>query len=232
MRQFPLMLFAAGFGTRMGSLTRDRPKPLISVAGRSLLDHAMALAQAPCVAQRVINLHYRGDQIAAHLSGQNVALSWEIETILETGGGLRAALPLLGPGPVLTLNTDAVWTGKNPLTELATAWDPVRMSVLLLLVPTSRAFGHGGVADFVLGADGRISRALGGPGYVYVGAQIVDPAGLHEVPAQVFSLNLLWDRLIAEGRAFGLIHKGNWCDVGHPKGIALAEAMLAQSDDV
>ena len=232
MRQFPLMLFAAGFGTRMGSLTRDRPKPLIKVAGRSLLDHAMTLAQAPCISRRVVNLHYRGDQIAAHLARQNVALSWELETILETGGGLRAALPQLGPGPVMTLNTDAVWTGTNPLTELAKAWDAGWMSALLLLVPKARAYGHDGAGDFILADDGRIVRALGRPGHIYVGAQILDPAGLHAVAEPAFSLNLIWDRMIAEGRAYGLVHDGAWCDVGRPEGIALAEAMLAQSGDV
>ena len=232
MRQFPLMLFAAGFGTRMGSLTRNRPKPLIKVAGRSLLDHALALAQAPCVSRRVVNLHYLGDQIAAHLADQNVALSWELETILDTGGGLRAALPQLGPGPVMTLNTDAVWTGANPLTELAAAWEPGRMNALLLLVPQASACGHDGVGDFVLADDGRIMRAKGRPGHIYVGAQILDPAGLHAVEATAFSLNLLWDRMIAEGRAFGLVHDGAWCDVGRPEGIALAEAMLAQSGNV
>ncbi len=232
MRQFPLMLFAAGFGTRMGSLTHDLPKPLINVAGRSLLDHALNLAQVPSVSRRVINLHYLGDQIAAHLVGRNVALSWELETILETGGGLRAALPLLGPGPVMTLNTDAVWTGANPLTELAQAWDAGRMVALLLLVPTARACGHDGAGDFVLADDGRIVRAEGRPGHIYVGAQILDPAGLQTVPETAFSLNLIWDRLIAEGRAFGLVHDGDWCDVGRPEGIALAEAMLAQSGDV
>ena len=232
MRQFPLMLFAAGFGTRMGDLTKDRPKPLLEVAGRSLLDHALALADEAGISRRVINLHYLGDEIAAHLARRDVALSWEAETILETGGGLRQALPLLGPGPVLTLNTDAVWTGANPLRELATAWDGVRMEALLLLVPQSRATGHDGPGDFRLDPNGRISRADGGPGLVYVGAQIINPARLAGISQKVFSLNLLWDRLIAEGSAYGLVHDGGWCDVGRPESIALAETMLAQSGDV
>ena len=232
MRQFPLMLFAAGFGTRMGALTRDQPKPLIKVAGRALIDHALALANAAGITRRVVNLHYCGDQIAAHLANSNVALSWEAETILETGGGLRAALPLLGPGPVLTLNPDGIWSGQNPLRELAAAWDATRMAALLLLVPCSAAVGHSGTGDFLLDAEGRICRANGQAGLVYVGAQIIDPAGLHGFALPAFSLNLLWDRLIAEGRAYGLLHAGAWCDVGRPAGIALAEAMLAQSGDV
>jgi NDP-sugar pyrophosphorylase family protein len=116
------MLFAAGFGTRMGALTANRPKPLISVAGRPLIDHALAVADAAGVTDTVVNLHYLGDQITDHLQGRNLAFSWEREQILETGGGLKQALPQLGAGPVLTLNTDAVWTGKNPLSQLLQAW--------------------------------------------------------------------------------------------------------------
>jgi len=221
------MLFAAGFGTRMGALTADRPKPLVPVAGRALIDHALALAGG--VASRiVVNTHYRGDQIAAHLAGRPVTISHEDGVILETGGGLRAALPLLGPGPVATLNTDAVWTGPNPLETLASAWVD-GMGVLLLLAPVSRARGYRGAGDFALLPDGRIRR--GGP-MVYLGAQIIDPNGLEEVPARAFSLNLHWDRLIAEGRAFGVVHQGLWCDVGRPEGIAEAEAMLTDAPDV
>ena len=231
MRQFPLMLFAAGFGTRMAALTADRPKPLIKVAGRTLLDHALALADDAGLTRRVVNLHYRGDQIAAHLAGRNVALSWELETILDTGGGLRQALPLLGDGPVLTLNSDAVWTGRNPLVELAEGWSDA-MAALVLLAPVNQATGHAGPSDFVLDGDGRISRAAGRSGHVYLGAQILNPAGLQGFSEKTFSINRLWDRLIVQGTAYGVVHHGGWCDVGRPEGIALAEAMLAQSGDV
>lgn len=229
MRRFPLMLFAAGFGTRMGALTAARPKPLIPVAGRALIDHALALADAAGAAPRVVNLHYLGDQIAAHLRGREVALSWEREAILETGGGLRAALPLLGPGPVLTLNTDAVWTGQNPLVQLADAWDDARMDALLLLLPAPQAHGHSGTGDFLRDDAGRLRRAAGAPGHVYLGAQILRTDLLPTIPEPVFSLNRLWDGMIAEGRAYGLIHQGGWCDVGRPEGIAQAEALLADA---
>ncbi|OZA00061.1 MAG: nucleotidyltransferase, partial [Rhodobacterales bacterium 17-64-5] len=129
---FPLMLFAAGFGTRMGALTADRPKPLVMVAGRALIDHALDVAAGAGADRVVVNTHYRADQIAAHLAGRGVKISPE-DPILETGGGLRAALPLLGPGPVAILNSDAIWTGANPLTQLAAAWDGARMEALLLL---------------------------------------------------------------------------------------------------
>jgi MurNAc alpha-1-phosphate uridylyltransferase len=219
-----VMVFAAGFGTRMGALTADRPKPLLPVAGKPLIDHALSLTAG--IARTVVNLHYKGQMLADHLAGRGVALSWEAPDILDTGGGLRQALPMLGQGPVFTLNSDAVWTGANPLRELAAAWDPDRMDCLLLLLPAAQATGHTGKSDFILAPDGRIARAAGRPGEVYLGAQIVDPAGLSGIPDRVFSLNRLWDAAMARGRAFGTVHRGGWCDVGHPGGIALAEAML------
>lgn len=219
------MLFAAGFGTRMGELTRQRPKPLIEVCGKPLIDHAVAIAQAAGVTQIVVNLHYLSDQIAAHLQGSGILLSWETEQILETGGGLRAALPLLGDGPVLTLNTDAVWSGQNPLLQLLTAWDPDQMDALLLLLPAEKALGHSGHGDFLLDPQGRISRANGLTAPVYLGAQILKTNGLSAISEPVFSLNRLWDIAISNNRAFGIIHQGGWCDVGRPEGITLAESL-------
>lgn len=224
-----LMIFAAGFGTRMGVLTADRPKPLIEVAGKPLIDHALDLAAAAGIGRVVVNLHYRGEQLAAHLAGRGVALAWERERILETGGGLRAALPLLGPGPVLILNSDGVWTGANPLEELLAGWDGSRMGALLLLLPVSAAWGRDGRGDFALDPAGRISRGAGGEDRLYVGASVLDPAALVGIGEEVFSLNLPWNRLIAEGRAYGVEHRGGWCDVGHPTGIGEAEAMLREA---
>ena len=229
MRQYPLMIFAAGRGSRMGDLTRDRPKPLIPVAGRALLDHALGVSNSPAVGRKVVNLHYLADQIAAHLAPTDVALSWERDIVLETGGGLRHALPLLGPGPVLTLNSDIVWTGTNPLDALARAWDDTRMDALLMLVAPHDAVGNAGTGDFFCDAEGRLSRAAGQGGPVYAGAQLIRPERLMEIADRVFSLNVLWDRLIATGRVFGMFHVGSWCDVGRPEGIALAEALLAGS---
>lgn len=222
-----IMLFAAGFGTRMGALTADRPKPLIEVAGRALLDHALALADG--VPRRVVNAHYRAEQVRDHLAGRDVALSVEMPEILDTGGGLRQALPLLGAGPVFTLNTDAVWTGPNPIDTLRAAWDPDRMDALLLLVPAERARGHQGAGDFARAPDGQIRR---GPGHVYTGAQIIDPAGLAAIAKPAFSLNLLWDAIGKRGRLYGVLHRGGWCDVGRPEGIAVAEDMLAHPPDL
>lgn len=226
------MLFAAGLGTRMGALTANRPKPLISVAGKPLIDHALDLAAAAGIERIVVNLHYLGEQLAEHLRPRNVLLSWERGQILETGGGLRAAAGLLGQSPVMTLNTDAAWTGENPLSQLLARWDGAKMDALLLLLPVKRALGYRGAGDFVLAEDGRIRRAAGGPGMVYLGAQILRSEGLAPIPEKVFSLNILWDEMIANGRAYGVVHQGGWCDVGRPEGIAQAEALLAGTADV
>lgn len=222
-----VMIFAAGRGTRMGALTETRPKPLIAVAGKPLVDHALDLADAAGIGTKVANLHYLPEPLAAHLAPRGVALSFETDRLLETGGGLVRALPLLGPEPVFTINADAVWTGANPFEELAAAWNPEQMDALLLLLPRERAAGHRGAGDFHLREDGRLVR---GPGLVYLGAQIVRTEGLAAVEDEVFSLNLLWDRMATEGRLFGTVHDGGWCDVGHPGGIAEAEALLAAGD--
>lgn len=222
------MIFAAGRGTRMGALTFDRPKPLITVAGRALLDHALDLTRPVAPARVVVNAHHHGAMIRNHLAGRGVLISDETDLLRETGGGLRHALPLLGPGPVFTLNADAVWRGANPLHALAATWDPARMEALLLMLPRDAAIGHSGAGDFVIGPDGRLSR---GPGLVYSGAQIILPDRLSMIPDEVFSLNRLWDDMAARGTLFGLRHDGEWCDVGRPESIALAEAMLAKPAD-
>lgn len=229
-----LMIFAAGFGTRMGALTADRPKPLVKVSGRALIDRALGIGRGAGCDPIVVNLHYRAGQLADHLRDSGVRLSWETGEILETGGGLRKALPLLGPGPIIVLNPDAVWTGPNPIEQLRSAWDPVTMDALLLLAPLSAVRGHGGREDFLLDSDGRIARHAGStrPGHVYLGAQILRPEGLHQIPDRVFSLNRLWDDQISRGRAFGRVHSGGWCDVGTPQGVTEAEAMLREAGDV
>jgi N-acetyl-alpha-D-muramate 1-phosphate uridylyltransferase len=229
-----LMLFAAGFGKRMLPLTADLPKPMIPVAGKPLIDHALALADAMPLLRKVVNLHYLPDPITRHLQNRNdLVLLTESPRILETGGGLRNALPHLGPGPVFTLNTDAVWSGPNPLQVLADHWDADRMDVLVLLVPAAQALGHPGTGDFALDAQGRISRAPGDVlDWIYVGTQIIRTEGLADVAERAFSLNLMWDRMIATGRAYGVAYAGQWCDVGRPEGIAVAETMLKAATHV
>ena len=225
------MIFAAGLGTRMGALTRDRPKPLIEVGGRPLLDHALALARDAGVRRIVVNTHAHPAQMHTHLArvAPDAVVSHEPER-LETGGGLKRALPLLGAGPVFTLNADMVWRGPNPLSALADAWLPGD-GALLMLVPRGTAIGHGGVGDFFRDpGSGRLDRrgAAASADFVYAGAEMIDAAALDGFPDAVFSLNAVWDRLHAEGRLRGIVHRGGWVDVGRPEGIALAEAELAR----
>ena len=222
-----VMLFAAGFGTRMGALTADRPKPLVQVAGKALIDHALALVGDAGISRKVANSDYRAEMLEAHLDGKDVLVSVETPDILETGGGLRQALPLLGDGPVFTLNTDAIWKGPNPLSLAMQAWDPARMDALLVCISPDMAVGHAGKGDFVLDEAGRLSR---GPGWVYGGAQIIRTDVLNDIPDRAFSLNLLWDRMQGQGRLYGLRYPGRWCDVGRPEGIALAESLIGRPD--
>lgn len=223
-----LMLFAAGLGTRMRELTRDRPKPLIEVAGRPLIDHALDIALSARVGRIVVNVHYLAGQIRAHLTHRPVILSDETAALLETGGGLARALPLLAADPVFTMNTDAVWTGANPLDELRTAWRG-REEGLLLLVPRDTATGYAGRGDFDLDDAGRVVR---GTGYVYTGAQILRTPRFAARAPGAYSINPVWNEMIAEGSLFGAVHAGDWCDVGQPESIALAEAMLHSSRNV
>ena len=223
-----VMLFAAGLGTRMGTLTADRPKPMVNVAGRPLIDHALDLLDGQALNPPVVNLHYKPGTLKAHLSGRNVVFSDETAQLLDTGGGLRHALPLLGPDPIVTLNTDAIWSGSNPIAQLLSAWRD-DMDGLLMLIPKAQVLGHKGPGDFIAGADGRLNR---GPGQIYSGLQIIRTDRLAEVPDDVFSLNQLWDKMIATGNLFGLIYSGRWCDVGQPESIALAETLLQEASDV
>ncbi len=222
----PLLIFAAGFGTRMGALTKDRPKPMVEVAGRPLVDHAIEIGRAAGCAPIVANTHYLRGAIEPHLAARGVVASPEEDAILDTGGGLRHALPRLGPGPVFTLNSDALWTGPNPLDTLEAAWEGEGDGALLLCVPRERAVGRDGPGDFAMAPDGRLTR--GGP-FVYTGAQIIDPAVLAPEAGPVFSLSRVWTRLAAAGRLRGIVHAGGWADVGHPGGIAAAEDMLARA---
>jgi len=218
-----LMIFAAGLGRRMAPLTDTVPKPLVRVCGRPLIDHALDLASRAGIGRVVVNTHHLADQICHHLAGRpDIALSHE-PLLLETGGGLKAALPLLGAGPVLTLNSDAVWTGPNPLGTLLAGWRP-GIEALALLVPKARAAGYAGPGDFLIGPNGRLQR---GPGEVYSGAQILDPGRVAARSDTVFSLNAVWDDMIRAGTLHGIRHDGGWCDVGRPESIPMAEALLA-----
>ncbi len=218
----PILFFAAGLGTRMDALTKDRPKPLIPVGGKPLIDHAIDLAMDAGVATMVVNLHYRADMIRDHLAGRDILFSDERDALLETGGGLRQALPLLHDNPVLTMNTDAVWHGPNPVKHILDAWSP-EMEALLLIVEKRNVSGHLGKGDFRIDAAGRLHRAGEA---IYTGLQIIRTDVLSEVEDAAFSMNVAWDILASRGGLYGAVYPGQWCDVGQPSSIPAAEAML------
>jgi MurNAc alpha-1-phosphate uridylyltransferase len=217
------MIFAAGFGTRMMPLTEDRPKPMVPLLDRPMIDHALDHARAVDPERVVINTHYKSEVLEAHLADSGVVLVDEQPDILDTGGGLRNALPALGEGPVWTLNPDTVWIGPNPLEYLLDHWDGEKMDALLLCADPNRAEGTNSNGDFELSQLGQVTR---GAGVIYGGAQIVDPSGLHAISDTAFSLNTYWDQLIAAGRCYGIVYPGSWCDIGHPEGLRLAERLL------
>ena len=217
------MLFAAGFGTRMKHLTAHQPKPLVQVGGKALIDHSIDLARAITPKNIVANLHYLPQMLVDHLSGTEVQTVTEAPDVLETGGGLRNALPLLGNDPVFTMNTDAIWKGANPLQQALDTWDPIEMDALLVCVPVAQTVGYSGDGDFTIASDGRLAR---GAGVVYGGIQIIKTDLLKTIKEPSFSLNVIWNKMLKNDRLFGISYDGNWCDVGHPEGIAQAEEMM------
>ena len=222
MKPTSAMIFAAGFGTRMGELTNNTPKPMISVGGRPMIEYAINWSINAGLTKIVANTHHLADQLESYLKPKGVRTSLEAPKILETGGGLKAALPLLGSGPVVTLNSDAMLSGPNPVTFLLDHWQP-HMQALLLLVPKSRALTSRDTADFSL-EHREISR---NGDYFYIGIQILNPARLSEIEGASFSLNQYWDLLAKSAPLNGLVYPGTWCDVGDPQGLLMAEKMLA-----
>lgn len=222
------MIMSAGFGTRMGALTANRPKPLLPVAGKPLINHALSYCGEAGVKRHVVNLHYLGDQIRAHLDGRDdIAFSDEAE-ILDTGGGVTKALPLLGETPFYTLNSDAIFIGLPALPTLAKAWRADRMDALLLMVRREAAIGYTRAGDFRL-EDGRPARkgAAASAPYVYSGAQIIKPEAFDGAPVGAFSTNVIWDQLSAKNRLSAVVYGGDWVDVGTPEGLKLADEALA-----
>jgi len=226
------MVLAAGLGTRMRPLTAERPKPLLELAGRSLLDHALDRLAAAGVAQVVVNAHWHAEQIAAaiaHRTAPRILLQRE-ETLLETGGAVRMALPHLGERPFAVVNGDAFWLdGPTPaLRRLAAAFDPRQMDALLLMVRTTQVDGAVGHGDFLLDPLGRARRPREreiAP-FLFGGVQVLSPALFDGAPEGAFSLNLLYDRAIEQGRLHGLVHDGVWFHLSTPEDLRKAEEML------
>ena len=228
------MIMAAGLGKRMRPLTATKPKPLIEVGGKTLLDHVLEKLRVAGVKKVVVNVHYLADALEAHLSsrahGLEVIISDERELLMETGGGLVQAAPLIDSDPFLALNSDNLWIDgpADTLKLLASQWDDTRMDALLLLVPQARALNHKGMGDFHMDRSGRIRRREKShvAPFVFTGIQMVSKRLLRDPPAGPFSTNILWDRAMEEGRCFGAVHQGLWFDVGTPQSIHMTETAL------
>ena len=230
------MVLAAGLGLRMRPLTEKTPKPLIPVAGRCMLDRALDHLAAVGVVNRVVNSHYLAQQIADHMdarqreegSAVKIVVSHEAD-LLDTGGGVVKALPLLGAAPFFVINGDIMWRdGPEPaLRRLAAAWDDDAMDALLLVHPREAAIGYDGPGDFNLAPDGKLARRSGDSApFVFTGVQILSPRLLDGAPSGAFSLNKFYDRAASAGRLYGLIHTGHWFHIGTPDGLRLAEERL------
>jgi len=231
------MVLAAGLGKRMRPITVTVPKPLVEVAGRALIDHSLDRLASAGVETAVVNIHYLPQLMRAHLARRRrppeVAISDETAKLLDTGGGIRHALPLLGDAPFYLLNSDSFWIeGARPnLHWLAGAWDDARMDVLLLLAPTVRAVGYRGRGDFRMDTNGRLTRRPEREvvPFAYAGAAIIHPRLFDGAPDGAFSLNLLFDKAGEAERLFGVRMDGVWLHVGTPEAITDAELSIADS---
>ena len=228
------MVMAAGLGKRMRPLTATRPKPLVEVAGKPLIDHVLDRLRSAGVGKIVVNVHYLADAMEAHLASRaadlDVTISDERELLLETGGGLVQAATKIDDDPFLVVNSDNYWLDgpADTLRLLASHWRDEEMDALLLLVPHARAANNNGVGDFHMDSLGRLRRRGRGrvAPFVFTGIQMVSKRLLRDAPEGAFSTNIFWDRAIEEGRCFGAVHQGLWFDVGSPPAIKATEAAL------
>lgn len=229
-------VLAAGLGLRMRPLTLAMPKPLVQVAGKPLIGHAMDKLREAGIREAVVNVHHLAEQIeewCRKIRTPRIAISDERAALLDTGGGIAKALPLLGRAPFFVMNSDSFWTeGKDPALErLRQAWRDDDMDCLLLLCDPMRTTGYEGRGDFVMDGEGRLARTRHFPersALAYIGGYVVHPRLFEGAPAGAFSMNRLWDEAIARGRLFGLAHDGHWLHVGSVEAIATAEDYLRQ----
>ncbi|KQT88693.1 nucleotidyltransferase family protein [Methylobacterium sp. Leaf466] len=230
-------VLAAGLGTRMRPVTDTLPKSLVPVAGRALIDHALDRAAEGGITDAVVNVHYLADLVEAHLARRAappaVTVSDEREALLETGGGIKKALPLVGADPFVVFNSDSFWL-EGPRSNLArqiAAWRPQDMDILLLVASAATSLGYDGNGDFVMDAEGRLQRRgerQVAP-FIYAGVAILKPELFADTPDGPFSLNLLFDRAAERERLFGLRLDGQWLHVGTPQAIVAAEARVKAS---
>ncbi|OQW55197.1 MAG: mannose-1-phosphate guanylyltransferase [Proteobacteria bacterium SG_bin9] len=229
------MVLAAGLGVRMRPLTNTRPKPLVSVAGKTLLDHVLDKLAEVDVAKTVVNVHYLPDQIITHVAGRKqprIVISDERDVILGTGGAVVRALPELGDKPFFHVNADTLWIDgvRSNLARLADTFDPARMDILLLMAPTAGSIGYAGNGDYAMLPDGTLRRRKEREivPFVYAGAAIMSPAIFADAPRGEFALTKNFDRANEQGRLFGLRLDGTWMHVGTPDAVPAAErAFLA-----
>lgn len=229
------IILAAGLGTRMRPITDTLPKPLVEVGGRPLIDYSLVALERAGVSRIVVNVHYLADELETWLKRRDPAIlvSDERDRLLDSGGGVRRALPLLGNAPFLVLNADTFWledptAPRDNLVALAAAFDSARMDILMLVAGLDQATGHTGRGDFSLDADRNLHRYAGASDpVIYAGALVLDPRCLASIDDEVFSLNRCFDAAIAAGRLFGLPLRGHWLTVGTPGAIVEAEAAMA-----
>ncbi|NNE42274.1 MAG: nucleotidyltransferase family protein [Marinicaulis sp.] len=228
------MVLAAGLGTRMRPLTLEKPKPLIEISGKSLIDHALDRFANSGVSRSIVNVHYLADKIEAHLKGRNrpeVFISDEREQLLETGGGLQAALPLFPQDEIFCTNTDAVFVddGANGACETLKAhWDDNRMDALLLLAPIEKTTGYYGDGDFNIRDNGEITfRRKAMAPFVFTGLQLIATSLIKEGPGGAYSTKKLWDIAAKSKRLHGVVYDGFWMHVGDPAGLEAAEKFMS-----
>jgi len=231
------MVLAAGLGHRMRPLTLRTPKPLIEVAGKPIIEHGFEAMRAANVETAVVNVHYLPEQVEAWAQQQKppprILISDERAELLDTGGGVVKALPLLGDDPFYVLNSDSFWieAGEPALSRLRKAWDGAIMDCLLLVCPLQRCVGFDGQGDFSINAEGVLVRKRTDDNHpvVYIGCYLVHPRIFAGARTGAFSMNILWNDAIAAGRLYGLVHDGLWLHVGTPEAIPLAEAALKRT---
>ncbi len=226
------MVFAAGLGARMRPITEKTPKPLVSVAGRTLLDRALDEFENAGVELAVVNVHHLADQIESHLATRarpRIVISDERALLLDQGGGIKKALPLIGDDPFFVCNTDAFWidAARSNVRALAEAFDPDMMDAALLLAPTSGSVGVDWGGDFDLDAEGRIIRRDGQKPFVYTGVGVMKPQLFAGVADDVFKLAPFFFEAARKGRLYGVVSSGLWLHVGTVAAIADAERAIA-----
>ena len=227
------MVLAAGLGTRMRPLTDRIPKPLVTLGGRTLLDHVLDRLADAGIRRAVVNVHHFADQIEAQLKARKepaITISDERGAILETGGGVLKALPVLGASPFMVHNSDSVWTegARSNLRALMDAWTPHRMDCLLLLAHRDSSIGFDGRGDYYMDASGRLARRTGSEEapYVFAGVSILKPGLFEGVTERAFSLVKTFDRAMARNALYGVVLEGTWMHVGTPDALLEAESHL------